>query len=231
MDATVTNAVVTVRKPGNIPESLIQFFDKVKPEVQHDVSARVAFLRFKTDKETKTKRENMAVLVPKFDPDNFGAKTDHEFVQDLICNHHDSLLVRCANGEISWADATSQEFMVKDYFDNSRDSSGRLVTKESIAAWFNSTVASTVEVRAKMKNAQMTAETVARVVAGYREMFQKFTKYDLVNAFTEPQLVLLTTLMTETTFAEDDAIAEYVLTKISKIGEQKKVQDELIDAI
>lgn len=231
MDAQVKNAIVTVRKLGNIPESAVVFFDKEKPTETLQQGIRFSFLRFKTDKDAGTKRENMAVRTSIIDPDLLTSKPEHEFLQALVCEHHDSVMVRCANGEISWDEANSPDFMVKDYFDTSRDSSGRKISKESIAAWFMATVANTVEIRAKTKNAQMSAETIAKVVQGYCEMFQKFTKYDLVNLFTEPQLELLRTLMISTTISEDDLIAEYVLSKLDKIAQLKVEQNSLLDAI
>lgn len=231
MDTAVTNAIIVKESLGNLSPLSVTFFNKDIPTVALTEGERLAILRFKTDKETKTKRANMAVKVFAANPDQFTSKSEFEFVQALIHSHQDSLLVRCANSEITQDQATSKDWMVKDYFDNSRDSSGRTVTKETLGAWYDKTVASTVELRAKTKNAQMTAETVTKVVTGYREMFQKFTKYDLVNTFTAAQLELLTTLMVSTTFPDDDPIAEYVLTKIGKIGEQKANQDSLLDAI
>ena len=231
MDTQVNNTIIIKESLGNLSPLSVTFFDKVIPTVPMIESERIAVLRFKTDKETKTKRANMAVKVYKLEPDEFTSKSEHDFLQSLLHDYHDSVLVRCANGDVSQDDATSKDWIVKDYFDTSRDSSGRKVTKESIAEWFNQTVAKTVEIRAKTKNAQMTPETVIRVVSGYREMFQKFTGYGLVNMFTDPQLELLRTLMVSTTFADDDSIAEYILGKMDKIVEQKKEQDSLIDAI
>jgi hypothetical protein len=232
MDAQVKGAVVIKEALGNLSPLSVTFFNKDIPAVALVEGERLAILRFKTDKESNTKRANMAVKVFAADPDKFTSKSEFEFVQALIHSHQDSLLVRCANGEITQDEATSKDWMVKDYFDNSRDSSGRLVTKESIGAWYDKTVASLVEARAKTKNAQMTPETVANVVKGYREMFQKFTGYALVNAFTEPQLVLLRTLMVSAVTEEsEDAIGEYILGKLAKISEQKKAQDNLVDAI
>lgn len=231
MDATVTNAVVTVEKLGNLSPIIVSFFDKEVPTVAKTEGERLAILRFKTDKETKTKRANMAVRVFMFNPDDFGDKPSHDFVQALIHDYHDGLLVRCANGEISQDQAVSREWMVKDYFDTSRDSNGRKVTKESIGSWFDLTIATTVSARALAKNAQMTESTLAGVRKGYREMFQKFTGYNVGNAFTDVQINLLQTLMVATTFGEDDAIAEYILGKILKCKEEKDEMNSLVDAI
>ena len=231
MDTQVSNTIVTVRKTGNLPEALVSFFDKEKPEIKVDSDSRVAFLRFKTDKKAGTKRENMAVLVPRFNADLFTSKSQHDFLCELINNYQDSVAVRVADSEVTWEQFTSLDWLIQDFNDTSRDSSGRKVTKETIAEWFNQTVAKTVEIRAKTKNAQMTPETVQRVITGYREMFQKFTGYGLVNMFTDPQLELLRTLMVSTEFTEDDPIAEYVLTKMDKITKEKVAQDSLIDAI
>lgn len=231
MDAQVKGTIVIKESLGNLSPLNVTYFAKDVPTVAKLDTERVAILRFKTDKESGTKRQNMAVKTFIHDVDGFTSKSEHEFIQSLFDTYHDSVLVRCANGEITEDQATSKDWIVTDYFDNSRDSSGRKVSKEAIATWFNATVKNTVEVRAITKNAQMTIETVARVVTGYCEMFQKFTKYDLVNLFNPNQLLMIQTLMTETTFAEDDSIAEYILAKLAKIVELKKEQDSLLDAI
>lgn len=231
MDAKVTGSIVTHQSLGNLPAEDVTFYTEKKPTIAVAETKRVAYLGFKTNKEKGTKRENMAVVVDKWDADDFVSKSRHDFLNDLIAESQDKWTLACANGEISWADSLDADKMIADFNDNSRTGSGRKVTKEIIGAWFDKTVANTVELRAKTKNAQMTVETVAKVQAGFREMFGKFTGYNLVNLFTDAQQDLIRVLMISTTFEEGDEIAEYILTKLDKIAQDKKAQDSLMDQI
>lgn len=231
MDAIVTGTVVTKESLGNLSPLSVTFFAKDVPVVPLTEGERLAILRFKTDKETKTKRANMAVKVFTLNPDEFTSKPEFAMIQGLLHDYHDSVLVRCANGEITQDQATSKDWIVTDYFDTSRDSNGRKITKEAIAAWFAATMSKTVEVRAITKNAQMTAETLKNVLKGYSEMFQKMTGYNIVNQFQPAQIELLKLLMVSTEFAEDDSIAEYILLKLNKATDERKAQDDLINAI
>jgi hypothetical protein len=231
MDIQVKETIVKYQAIGNLAPVAIRFYDETKPEVTKTEGRRTSFLRYKA-KDGK-KRESMAVEVPMFDADGFSSKSEHDFLNGLVADYHDSLVARCADGEITSDEMESKDWMVKDYFDTSRDSSGRKITKENIMEWYLANVGGTVAKRALAKNAQMKDETVANVVKGFGEMFQRFTKYDLVSIFTAPQFALMALLLNEVrpTIQPGDAMLEWIDGKMKKISELTTAQDSLVDAI
>jgi hypothetical protein len=207
---------------------VVRFYDETKPEATKIEGRRTAYLYFKT-KDGK-KRESMAIEVPAFDADNFGSKSEHEFLNALIADYHDGLITRCANKEVTSDEMESKDFMVKDYFDTSRDSSGRKVTKELIGKFYDEFLAPVIVLRALQKQAQATPETIANIVNGYSGMFQKFTKYDLVNAFTEKQVELLKEVFAQGKVKageEAKELVEWFDAKFKKIAEAKAAGADL----
>jgi hypothetical protein len=236
MDTKVENAVIVERNIGNLPADAVTFYDAgKKPTIATADNLRVSFLGFKTDKKTNTKRENMAVVVPRLDSDEFSGVSGHKLLCDLLAEQQDEFLKMIADKEIPYSVAINVEEFTKAYNDNSRTSSGRKVTKESMSKFFMDHFAPIVVTRALTKNAQMTDETVAKVVEGYKGMFCNFTKYNILNAFTPAQFGLMQQIISAgrvTVTDESDAeLLEYVDAKIAKVIELRTVQDALTEAI
>lgn len=236
MDTKVENAVVMIRNIGNIPADSVTFYSGDKPAIACADNLRVSYLGYKTDTKKATKRENMAVVCRKFDADEFSGVTGHKLLNDLLAETQDSFLKLVADCEYSWEVVSDVEKFIAAYNDNTRTSSGRKVTKESLGKLFMDHFAQVVVTRALTKNAQMTEETVARIVEGYKAMFCGFTKYDILNAFTEPQFGLIrqivaTGRVTILADSEDAELLAYVDAKIAKIDELRNAQDQLVDAI
>lgn len=235
MDQQVTNAVVQVRNIGKLPADAVTFYSGDKPAIAVADSLRVSYLGYKTDTKKNTKRENMAVICRKFDADEFSGVSGHTLLNDLLAETQDSFIKLVAESELEWDAANDVEKFIAAYNDNSRTSSGRKVTQESLSKFFLDHFAPVVITRALTKNAQMTDETVAKVVEGYKGMFCKFTKYDILNAFTEPQLELMKQIIATgrvSVIEESDAeLLAYVDAKITKIAELRAAQNALMDAI
>lgn len=236
MDTKVENAVVMIRNIGKLPEESVSFYTGDKPAIAVADSLRVSYLGYKTDTKKATKRENMAVICRKFDADEFSGVSGHKLLNDLLAETQDSFIKLVADSEMDWDAANDVDKFIAAYNDNSRTSSGRKVTKESLGKLFMDHFAQVVVTRALTKNAQMTEETVAKVVEGYKTMFCNFTKYDIINAFTEPQIGLLKQIIavgrvTILADSEDAELIAYVDAKIAKREELKTAQDQLVDAI
>jgi len=235
MDTKLSNTVVLVRDAGKLPSDDVTFYDgaKNKPKLVVHAALRASYLSFKTNKEKGTKRESMAVVVPKIDTDDFSGVKGNEMLNAMLEAHQDSILARVADGEIDFRCAHDADWIVKDFFDTSRDSNGRKVTKESIAEWFMANVAEHVIARALVKNGQATEETLQNIAKGFCTMFQKFTGYALENVFTPVQVKLLRELLTVTSTKVDseDEMLAWIDAKLVKLEAAKVSQDGLADLI
>lgn len=227
MDTQVNGTNVLVRKLGNLPEVAVSFGEA---NVTPLTGFRMSALRFKTPK-TGSKRESMSVSVKQMNPDEFTGNEGHKFMGDLLNDYQDKLTKLCADGMVSWEVVNDQSKMIADYNDTSRDSSGRKVTKESIAAWFVENCTTYITTAALLKNAQMKAETLENVVKGYAEMFGRLCKYDLVTIFTEPQFVLVQRILTNVPAVEGDEMRIYIDDKVQKIIKAQADVANLVDAI
>lgn len=221
----------TVKQVGNLPSGEIQFYTGKAPVIAVAADKRVSYLRFKLDKKEQTKRESMAVISARLAADSFTSKSQVEFLQVLIDEAQDVAIKACADSEIAWEVTQDMDKLIADFNDSSRASNGRKVTKDSISAWFMDNMAELVIARVKTKNAQMQDEALKRVVTGYCEMFQKFTGYNLENAFTEPQIKLLRSLVDAVLVTEEDEMFEWLNTRLTKIEKAKVNQNELLELI
>lgn len=227
MDTQVNGTNVLVRKLGNLPEVAVSFGEA---NVTPLTGFRMSALRFKTPK-TGSKRESMSVSVKQMNPDEFTGNEGHKFMSDLLNDYQDKLTKLCADGMVSWEVVNDQSKMIADYNDTSRDSSGRKVTKESIATWFIENCTMYITSAALAKNAQMKQETLENVVKGYAEMFGRLTKYDLVTVFTEPQLILVKRILANVPAIDGDEMRQWIDDKMLKIDVATAAIAALADAI
>lgn len=229
MDTKVENAVVMKRDHGMIPESAVTFVTE-RPTTTPLDGQRIAYLRFKEIKGTK--RESMAVAVTKHDceDDGFTGVRGHEFLNGLLAEFQDVCLRKVADGDLKFEVVNTPALLVEEYFDTSRDGSGRKVTKESIAEWFLTECGAYVTGAALLKNAQMTEETLQKLLAGYAEMFARLTKYDLANIYAENQIALVKKILANVPSSGSE-MREWVDTKVAKIIDAMTKVADLVDAI
>lgn len=231
MDATVTSAVITKREPGNLPEAQVHYYQDDKPAPTILSTQVVQFLRYKTDTKAKTKRENMAVVCTKLDADDFSGVTGHALLNELLSDLQLDILLNVADKNATFEDANEVEKIIAWFNDNSRQSNGWKVSREVIIEFCIEKFGPYIIRAALAKNAQMKDETVERVVKNYAEMFSKLTKYNLVEAFTEPQLVLVKRIMNECAEHKDEDMYQWMQERITKLDSARKAQDELLEAI
>lgn len=233
MDTLVKGAVVMNRSTGRLPIENVSFTEvnNLAPTLEKH---RISYLRFKKSEDKKTgivsKRENMSVQVRKLDADEFTSVSQHAFINDLIAEYQDSVVGRVADSAADWVMAYDVDAMIVDYNDTSRDSNGRKITKENIAEWFLEKCGGYVASSALAKNAQMTDETVERVVKGYAEMFGKLTAYNLTMIFTEPQFVLVKRILANVP-GDDSEVRVWIDAKVAKIEAATAAESALVDAI
>lgn len=203
-----------------------------KPTLKAIEGFRVCNLRFKTPKSkdgmSVVKRENFSVAVPLLNYELYTSKKQNEFVQALVNDFQDSMAKEVAEGELEASKLDTFESLVEYFNDNSRDSSGRKFTKESIGEWFEEAIAETVVKLAQSKNAQATAETLANIAMAYKEMFSKATAYNL--PYNQNQLILITRVLEEA--KAQGETADWFKTRISKFqGYFTQTENELENAI
>lgn len=234
MDTKVAGSVVIERKSGNLPLEFVTFYTDEKPAVTPLEGKRVSFLRFKTDKKAGTRRENMAVQVAILDADAFTSKSQHDFLNALIADYQDSVLNVIADSSavegLKFEVASDIDKMIADFNDKSRDSNGRSMTKEKIAEWFVDACGPYVTTRALQKNAQMSAETLTKLVTDYAAMFGRLTKFDLANIYSKQQFELVNRILANC--QEDTSeMREWINGKVKKIADAMNAVDALVDAI
>lgn len=227
MDTQVKQTMILIRDAGNLVN--VTFWNEDKPSLVPAAGKRISFLRFKA-KDSK-KRENMAVEVTAHDSDAFQGNEGHKFLNDLIADFQDSVLKNVADKTLSMDVAEDQAKLIAEYYDVSRDGSGRKITKEAIAEFFIAECAQYVTTRAIQKNAQMSADTMAKVLADYAAMFGKLTKYDIVNAFQQNQIDLINRILENTKGESESEMRTWILGRMAKIVELKTAQDNLVDMI
>lgn len=231
MDATVKNALVINREPGNLPERAVSYYSEDKPVLTVSSNEHVQFLRYKTDTKKNTKRENMAVICRKHDADDFTGVSGHALLNELLSDLQYDILLNCADKNATFEDANDVEKLTAWFNDNSRQSNGRKVSRESIIEFCIEKFGPYIISAALAKNAQMKDETLTKVVQNYAEMFSKLTKYNLVEAFTEPQLVLVKRIMSECVEHKDEELYVWMVERITKLETAKSEQDKLLEAI
>lgn len=229
MDTQVKATVVWNQAPGLLPIASVTFYRETKPNLTPKDGFRYSYIGSKA-KDGK-QREKMAVEVVQHNPDNFTGVSGHKFLTGLLNDYQDSLTVKVADGEFGIEFANDADKMVADYFDTSRDSSGRKVTKEKIAEYvMGSSIAAVITARALTKNAQMNEDTLARLLTQYSEMFGKMTRFGLDTIYTPVQATLVRQLL-DTSEEDGNEIREWMKVKFAKIEEAMKTQAELCDAI
>lgn len=233
MDTQVKNAVVWNQDRGFLPaESVISFYRGDKPALTAKDGFRISYMGSKA-KDGK-QREKMAVEVVKHDSDNFTSKSQHEFLNGLLADYQDTLVSRAHSGDCGMEVVNDADKMVADYFDTSRDSSGRKITKEKIAEYVtaaDSTIAAVITARALTKNAQMKEETLASVLKQWGEMFGRMTKFDLRAIYTPAQASLIRQLLDAAEYSEGDEMREWINVKFGKIEAAMKEDEQICDAI
>lgn len=229
MDTQVNGVKVWTQKLGKLPAAMVTFYQDKRPNVTALEGKFVCYLGYKESKKSATKREKMAVQVTKLDADGFSGVSGHTFLNELIQEAQESVVKRAADGEDCFAKAESADELVKDWNDTSRDSSGRKITKEAIAAWFHDECDEYITTRALMKNAQMKEDTLAKLLDDYAGMFCRFTKYDIVNAFAPNQFALVKQILANTT--GESEMREWINERVAKIEELQTAQDDLVNAI
>lgn len=231
MDTQVKDTIVWTKNIGMIPaESVVATWtDGAKPAPTPKDGMRISFVGSKS-KDGK-QDEKLAVEVTKYDPDNFTGVDGHKFMSALLNDYQDGLVSQVKAGNLSFEVVNDQVKMMVDYFDTSRDSSGRKITKEKIAEYFmSSTLATVVTARAVAKNAQIKEETLAGILKGYADMFGRLTKFDLVSIYTEPQVKLIRQLL-DASEKDGNEIREYIDVKFAKVEAAVQGTNNLLDAI
>lgn len=229
MDATTKGVVILKRELGKLLESAVTFYQDDKPATVPPEGFRNSYLRFKTEKDN-TKRESMAVLVVKHDADNFTGVSGHEFLNSLLADFQDSCTKAVADGVLEYKVLNDSAKLIAEYNDSSRTSNGRKITKETIGTWFVESCTSFVAAAWFAKNPQGKEKTCKKVIEGYSAMFGNFTKYQLVEAFTPAQMVLIKRIIGGITDTESEMVL-WIGERIKKYEELKIAQDALVDAI
>ena len=221
-----------VQKLGNIPAVRNTFYFGEKPELSVASDQRAAFLRFKTDKETNTVRESMAVFVNLLTPSSIihGDAKGTEFLQSLVNEAQDSVLKRVADGSCEFDVAQDYSKLIADYFDNSRTASGNRVSAEVVGNYFDAELSSWLMDRIVAKFPQFSAEKIAAVVSQYRASFCDLAKYQMPHS--KPVTEMLARAWNESPVEKDESeLAEWISGRIKKLQDRHNEAEMLVDAI
>lgn len=224
-----------VQDNGNIPAVRVSYYqDNKKPELKLESGQRVSLLRYKTDKETKTLRSSMAVILNQVTKHAVIQQTERgaEMLQAMIDERQDELAKRCADKEFEFANVESAEFMVKDYFDNTRTAGGKRVSAEMIGKFFDESMQNWLMDRVISKFPAFDADKVAKVVSQYRTSFADLTKYSLPHSKQVSEMLAKAwgEFTTQESY-EDSELGDWIGERIKKLQDRHNAQEMLVDAI
>src|SRR6185369_5807371 len=207
--------VTITEKLGNFPVDRVTIYGKDFPGHQPKHGQLVG-LRYKLDKKENTKRANMAIDTVVYDADNFNSVSLHKFLNSLIADVQRDALYAVADGLIGLEVAEDADKLVAWYYDDSRGSNK--INKDDVIAYVVESFGLELAKAILTKNAQMSEETVKKTIQGYAEMFGKFTKYNLAEAFQPHQVTLCKKVldMNRATCASDDMFV-WIESRIKKL--------------
>lgn len=225
---------VTIKQDlGNLSAIRTTFYvDNKKPELSLSEGQRVCILAYKTNKETKTLRSSMALILNQVTKHAVIQQTEKgaELLQCLIDEKQDELAKRCADKEFPFENVESAEFLVKDYFDNSRTASGKKVTAEILGTYYDSNMLPQVVERIVAKFPQFDTSKVEAVAKQYRQLWTDLSKYGLPH--TKQGTELVAKLVSLHVFSEEDAeLQEWAKERVKKLQDRHNAAEMLVDAI
>lgn len=230
MDAQVSNTVVWKQTLGMIPQKSVTFYREDAPVLVAGENMHHVYLRFKKEKDG-SKNESMAVEVVKHDPDNFSGNEGHKFLSDLLKDTQRTILASCVDGDVLFDVANDPAKLMAWYYDDSRGSNGRKITKETIGAYVTEKFASFIITAALVKNAQMGTDTLKKVVENYADLFSKLTKFDLPNICSDAHVTIMQRIVDGCPECVEDELYVWIKDRLAKVAKAKSAQADLLDAI
>lgn len=212
---------------GNIPQVRVSFYtDNKKPELKPAEGFRVAFLRYKTDKETQELRSSMAIQIRKLSRSNFTS----EFYERILEEVQDSALKRCGDSELSIDQCEDGEFLCRDYLETSR-SGGKRISAADVGKWFDEEMESPLMDSVIAKYPKWESEKVAALVSKYRDSFCELTKYSLPQSKQVSAMLSNAYGKITAEFEATSEMCEYVGERLKKLAERHANTESLESAV
>lgn len=225
--------ITTKQDAGNLSAVRVSYYaDNKQPDIKLSEGQRLSILRYKTDKEAKTLRSSMAVILNRVTKHAIIHQTEkgEEFLQCLIDEVQDNLCKRCADKEFPFENVESADFMVKDYFDNTRTASGKRLTSELLGTYYDANMLLQVVERIVAKFPHFDTSKVEAVAKQYRQLWTDLSKYGLPH--TKQGTELVAKLVSLHTFSEEDSeLKEWAAERVKKLQDRHNAAEMLVDAI
>jgi len=234
-DTTVTT-ITTKQDHGNIPAARVTFFSDKLPEVQLAQGQRLAKLRYKTDKESNTLRSSMAVVLNRVSYTSLIHQTDKgsEVLQSLVDEVlQDAMLKRVADKSEEFSKVEDAQALVSDYLDNSRTSSGKKVTQEIVAKFFDDSMTKFLVEKIVSKFPKFDQDKVLAVVNQHRQAFIDLAKYSLpqTKAVTEVIRKDWEAFIESEHYEAENELNDWIGERIKKLMDRHNAAEMLIEAI
>lgn len=225
---------VTIKQDlGNLSAVRVSYYvDNKQPDIKLSEGQRVSILRYKTDKITSTLRSSMAVILNRVTKHAIIHQTEkgEEFIQCLLDEVQDNLAKRCADKELTFEQVESADFMVKDYFDNTRTASGKKVTADILGTYYDVNMLPQVVERIVAKFPHFDTSKVEAVAKQYKQLWTDLSKYGLPH--TKQGTELVAKLVSLHQFSEEDSeLQEWAKERVKKLQDRHNAAEMLVDAI
>lgn len=222
---------VTIKQElGNIPAVHAMFYsDNKKPELKLGEGEIAHYLRYKTDKEKQELRSSMAVVAQQITLAAIRQNAKGtEFLQSVVDELQTELAKRCGDKEITFDQVSSADFLISDYFDNSRN--GGRVSAEQVGKFFDEALSNWLMDRVVAKFPQFDADKVAKVVLQYRQAFCDLAKIGLPHSKQVAEM--LNKAWNEFSWnSDDEEMGQWISAKLKKLMDRHNAAEMLIDAI
>lgn len=221
-----------IQNLGNLRAVRATFYtDNKKPALAPTEDQRSVFLTYKTNKKDNTLRSSIALIINKL-PKHVVNQCDKgaEFIQALIDERQDELLKRCADKELTFEQCEDAQFLVTDYFDNTRTANGTRVTVEGLGKFFDDSMLAWVVERIVAKFPQFDSAKVEAIAKQYKQAFCDLAKYGLPH--TKQVATLLQKLVSEFEWSEEQVeLRDWTQERVKKLMDKHNASEMMIDAI
>lgn len=197
---------------------------------------RLAVVTYKTDKETGIKKDSKAVSVPQISDDaiidNLPSLVGH--IRSMLAKTQDAIIRERLDSGVNVAHITNEEISIAaciEYLENSNES-GRL-TKESVGAWFDSTIADNLTVVLADKLGVSDTPTfeeqskIDLIVAGFKDRISSLAGGKTVFPVKEAESIKKALNLAP----NDDALATRFVARIDKMLSTQKQVVSLADVL